>query len=390
MVFLAEPEGRREGVVGEPTVPYLLSIYISYMGDSVCNNQAYLNSIDQKRRAQLNNIPPVRYNNLANNFYDKINPATGQTYTKFDLDMRRKAEILKYSSNRVPTQTNSLTKAERYRQAVNGIYQQRTYSQAFIAENTENGILQTCPPGVIVKTPSSASGVPGNMLLYDDPAIPLYNLINTTNTPYGIINQAADPYVIPWNYAYNANASQETGETPIIFTLYIFNIGSAERYAFSFQTPFSIGFSGKWLPNIISSNNASFSIQVNTIALSVLYSYSAVTLNPTPSYIQQYNTSINVDISNNAATFSGRCFFDNVQFSNIVLPSRLGYIYDIQLAVSYNIFPNNEFANQYETPVITTFFNATTPISPTRTRCSISGSPVITSFLPLSIQGTPA
>ena len=356
------------------------------MTDSVCNNQAYLNSIDQKRRAQLNNIPPVRYNNLANNIYEQINPATGQSYTKFDLDMRRKTEILKYSSNRMPTQTNSLTKAQRYAQAVSGIYQQRTFSQAFIAENTENGVLRICPPGVIIQTPSSASGVPGNMFLYEDPAIPLYNLVNNTNTPYGIINQALDPYMIPWNYAYNADASQESSETPIIFTLYMFNVASP-TYTFSFTTPFSIGFSGKWLSGITSSTNASFSIQGNNISLGVLYSYSAMTLNPVPTYSRQYNTSISVDISNNASTFNGTCYFDNVTFSQIVLPARLGYIYDIQLSVSYSIVPNAEFSNKYETPTITTYFNATTPLSPTRTRCSITGAPVITSFPPLYIQG---
>jgi hypothetical protein len=356
------------------------------MTDSVCNNQAYLNSIDQKRRAQLNNIPPVRYNNLANNIYQLTNPATGQPYTKFDLDMRRKAEILKYSSNRMSTQTNSLTKAQRYTQAVSGVYQQRTYSQTFLAENTENGIVRTCPPGVIIKTPSSASGVPGNMLLYDDPAIPLYNFINDTNTPYGMLNQAADPYMIPWNYAYNADVSQKSGETPIIFTLYMFNVASP-AYTFSFTTPFSVGFSGKYLSGITSSTNASFTIQINKISLGVLYSYSAMTLNPVPIYTRQYNTSIRVDISNNASTFNGTCFFDNVSFSNIVLPVQLGYIYDVQLSISYNIVPNAEFSNKYETPTITTFFNATKPLTPTRTCCSITGAPTITSFPPLSIQG---
>lgn len=356
------------------------------MTDSVCNNQAYLNSVDQKRRAQLNNIPPVRYNNLANNIYQTINPATGQPYTKFDLDMRRKAEVLKYSSNRMPTQTNSLTKAQRYAQAISGIYQQRTYSQAFIAENTENGILLTCPPGVIVKTPSSASGVPGNMLLYDDPAIPLYNFINDTNTPYGIINQTLDPYMIPWNYAYNADVIQTTGQTPIIFTLYIFNVASP-TYKFSFTTPFSINFTGKYLSSIISSTNANFTIQINKISLGVLYSYSAMTLNTTPTYTRQYNTQIRVDVSNNASTFNGSCFFDNVQFSNIILPVRLGYIYDFQLSVSYNIIPNAEFSGKYETPTITTVFNATNPISPSNIRCLITGSPIITSFPALSIQG---
>lgn len=354
------------------------------MTDSVCNNEAYLNSIDQKRRAQLNNIPPIRYNNLANNIYEQINPATGQSYTKFDLDMRRKAEILKYSSNRMPTQTNSLTRAQRYVQAVSGIYQQRTFSQAFIAENTENGVLQICPPGVIIQTPSSASGVPGNMLLYDDPAIPLYNLVNTTNTSYGILNQELDPYMIAWNYAYNTDASQTSSET-IIFTLYMFNVASP-TYTFSFTTPFSIAFSGKWLSGITSSTNASFTIQVNNISLGVLYSHSAMTLVPVPTYSREYNTSISVDISN-ASTFNGTCYFDNVTFSQIVLPSRLGYIYDVQLSVSYNIVPNFEFSNKYETPTITTIFNATNPLSPIGSRCSITGAPVINSFPPLYIQG---
>ena len=356
------------------------------MTDSVCNNQAYLNSIDQKRRAQLNNIPPVRYNNLANNIYQQINPATGQTYTKFDLDMRRKAEILKYSSNRVPTQTNSLTKAQRYAQAVSGVYQQRTFSQSFIAENTENGVVRTCPPGVIIKTPSSASGVPGNMLLYDDPAIPLYNFLNDTNTAYGIINQPLDPYTIQWNYDYNANVSQKPGETPIIFTLYMFNVASPS-YTFSFKTPFSINFSGKYLSGITSSTNAYFTIQINKISLGVLYSYSAMTLTPTPTYTLQYNNTIRVDISNNASTFNGTSFFNNITFSNIILPVALGYIYDVQLSVSYNIIPNSEFASKYETPTITSIFNATTPISPSGTRCSITGNYPITSFPPLTIQG---
>jgi hypothetical protein len=351
------------------------------MTDSVCNNQAYLNSVDQKLRQQLNNIPPVRYNNLANNPYKKINPATGQPYTPFDLNMRRKAEILKYSSNRMPTQTNSLTKAQRFAQAVNGSYQQRTYSQTYIAENTVNGVLQDCPSGVIVKTPSSASGVPGNMLLYDDPAIPLYNLINTTNTPYGLLNQVADPYAIPWNYGYTANVSTETST---IFTLYMFNVASP-TYRFSFTTPLSIQFSGHYLSGITTAPNSSFMIQVNKISLVVLYSYSAMTLSPI--YTRQYNTSIQVDVSSNASTFNGTCFFDNVTVSNIVLPVALGYIYDFQLSVSYNILPNNNFSLNYETPIITTYVNATKPLSPSGIRCSITGNQPIISFPPLSIQG---
>jgi hypothetical protein len=67
----------------------------------VCSNTAYLNSINQKTRFQIFNIPANRYNNLANNPYQTLNPNTGQNYTKYEVDMRRKAEILKYNSNRM-------------------------------------------------------------------------------------------------------------------------------------------------------------------------------------------------------------------------------------------------------------------------------------------------
>ena len=86
------------------------------MSNNICTNPAYINSLDQKKRFQLFNIPPVRYNNLTVNPYLSINPSTGVPFTKFDLDMRRKVEILKYASTRMSTQTNSLTKAQKFTQ----------------------------------------------------------------------------------------------------------------------------------------------------------------------------------------------------------------------------------------------------------------------------------
>jgi hypothetical protein len=90
------------------------------LSNNTCNSPAYLNLIDQRRRAQLYNIPPSRYDNLANSPYTKINPATGMFFTKFDVDMRRKAEILKYSNVTSTTKTNNLTRAQRWAQLVRG------------------------------------------------------------------------------------------------------------------------------------------------------------------------------------------------------------------------------------------------------------------------------
>ena len=68
---------------------------------------------DQRRQQMLRNIPPSRINIISP--YDTTN------YTKFDLDMRRKAEVLKYKKG--STKGNSLTKNQRWAQIVNGNYQ---------------------------------------------------------------------------------------------------------------------------------------------------------------------------------------------------------------------------------------------------------------------------
>ena len=371
----------------------LLILFLSYMATAqsdVCNNQGYLNSLEQRRRFQLFNIPPNRYDNLANNPYKYVigpdgKPTTQLVYTQFDLDMRRKAEILKYSSNRMSTQTNNITKAQLYAQAVNGSYQKRTYSKGFLDANAQNGVIPACP---IVKTPSSSSGVPGNIPLYDDPSVPLYNFVNDTTTPYGIINQETIPYTTPWRYENTNNIIQSDSTPKTIFTLYMMNITSP-TYTFSFSTPITVQFSGSLLPSITTSSDCSFIIHIAVVPaiVNVLYSYSSMTLSPPPSISFQYNSSVQVDISNNTPFFNGTCFFDIITVSNIVLPVALGYIYDVQLAVSCNTIANDTYLTKYQTPYITTIMNATIPINPIHTNCTISKNPLITNFPPLSIQG---
>ena len=360
---------------------------------NVCTNTAYLNSLDQKKRFQLFHIPPPRYNNLADerNPYLQIDPATGNKYTKFELDMRRKSEVLKYSSNRMSTQTNNLTRAQKFAQAVNGSYQQRTFSQEFINQNTENGVLTICPPGTIIKTSTTASDVPGTpMMLYDNPAIPLYNFINDTNTPYAIINQELNPYSSGFSESYKTDILYQN-QTPVkIFTLYFLNVPSP-YYMFSFTTPISILFTGTYLQGITTplAGANSVNISINSVSLTVIYSYSSVTLASIPVKTQTYNTNLKIDISNNEiSSFSGRCYFDTVTISNIIIPSKLGYIYDFQLNIIYDITPNTVYAQNYQNPIINTYFNATTPVTPLLTNCTLSGVRSITTP-PLSITGSP-
>ena len=354
---------------------------------NVCTNEAYLNSVNQRIRFQLFNAPPSRYDNLANSPYQQINPQTNKPYTKYDLDMRRKAEILKYSSNRMSTQTNNLTKAQKFVQAVSGYYQQRTFSQEFLAANTQNRVLTICPPGVIVKTPSSSSDVPGPaIMLYDDPNIPLYNLTNSTNNSYGILNAIANP--TPWDYTSYSDVTYKT--IPIdIFTIFMINVDTP-YYLYNFTTPISVAFSGQrdTTAQVPTGSQNNYQIKIDHIELTIYYSYSQVTLKMPVTSI--FNT-IPIDISLNTgvSSYSGSCYMGTVSCSNIMLPASVGYIYDVKLSViCYTVYPTSStYLNYYLTPTITSNLNITNPVN-TQTNCIIRNNPVIPSPFPkLTVSG---
>ena len=360
--------------------------------ENVCNDPAYLNSIDQKRRFQLLNIPPVRYDNLATNPYIKKG-VTGLYYTKADLDMRRKVEILKYSANRMSTQTNSLTKAERYAQAVRGKLQQRTYSNSYLQQNVVNGQLIACPP---VQTSTTASDVPGPPIyLYEDDTVPLYNFNKDSNDVYGIQNQALNPYPIQWDYIRLSNILTTT-DYATFTSIYIVNTDSP-KYIFSIQTPISFVLSGKLQQGVVGPyiDSAAMSISIRSITLNVKYSYSNVLLVPAPTII--YGTGQTIDVSMNminTSTFSANCYLGLLQINNLQLPTQHGNIYDIQAKITYQIlYPSSRYPNYCDPPQITSYLDVSlNQVSPIyQTNCSITGrtpfNPV--NFPVLTVSGAP-
>jgi hypothetical protein len=355
------------------------------MSDNICTNTAYLNSIDQKRRFQIVNIPPVRYDNLASNPYQK-------GYTKYDLDMRRKAEILKYSSNRMPTQTNSLTKAQRLSQAVKGTYQSRTYSRMYLDKNTKNGVLNTCP---IVKTPSSACDVPGPpILLYEDPSVPLYNLVNDTDgAAFGIINQDKDPMPMVWNNTFPTNVILNDNKT--ITSIYILN-ADTPSYNFNIKTPVVVKISGNLTTASQTYQNdpGGLRVTINKATVNVKYSYNDVTLSPTTTcqFETAPNLSFNITLNPQHTSYSATCYLGLLNISNLILPVQKGFIYDIQVSISYTSTLSDAYLTNCTLPVYTTYVDATKTIAQTpNSNCTVTGqSPIPSSFPILSISGTPA
>lgn len=313
------------------------------MTDTICNDTAYQNMIAQRRRFQLLNIPPMRYNNLDNNPYENTNPITGKKFTKFDLDMRRKAEILKYKANNTGSQTNNLTKAEVYAQAVSGKYQQRTYPHYYMKENTSNNRIESCSV-LNVKTPTSSSDVPGRIIdLYEDVNVPLYNYNNTMiDSNFGFSTQGTNPYnqKQTWNYHANSDvpstslASDKLNANVASIFIYYADVPSK---TFAVTTPITLKVTGS---KTITTQDSSINFTITSISTKILFNNNPIATITTTSNINN-NSSQSFTIPITTSTFSINHYLGLLNMTNMTLPFQKGYIFDIQPEIAYTITPSN-------------------------------------------------
>ena len=306
------------------------------MTNNICNDTAYINSLDQKKRMQLLNIPPVRFDSLAMSPYlTNKHPITGNQITKFDLDMRRKAEILQYNSNRMSTQTNSQTQKDKYSRIMAG-----NNSRKISVANISRCSLEE----PIKRLPSSASGVPGNLLLYNDPNVNLYNYTNQTKS-LGIIPQEIDTNI--WNYTTPQNVYSVENVFSVITSIYIVATDQDTR-TFKIRSPIvlSIGDTADVYGNY--TDPSGIQLNISSVNINVKYSSSDVALSNNLSPVVRftgfnYENSLNtIDISFNFITSSrpsylAYCYLGLFEIDNLKLPTQSGYIYDIQIKVACNV-----------------------------------------------------
>jgi hypothetical protein len=313
--------------------------------NNICSNEAYNTSILLKKRFQLFRIPPQRYDNLQNSPYIENN--LNKKVTQDELNMRRKAEILKYSASKSNTKTNNFSKREKWAQLVNGSSQQRQLPYYFIQNNLipgTNNYINTCPNGTIMYTPTSASDIPGPIMnLYNDSNVPLY-MYSTNTNPYGLINQELTTQQFTYDICFN-NIINETNSV-IVTSIYIMNILTS-TYMFNIQFPISIFIRA----NVISGqtgnyNNAlTFDFSNNPFQTSVYYGTNPVINNGTinnPTFsLSSSIKSVSFDISINLNThtyFVGNQYIGMYSINNLLLNTQQGYIYDIY---SNNVDSNN-------------------------------------------------
>jgi hypothetical protein len=283
------------------------------------------NVLLQVRRKRVPTSMPLRFNNLAASPYPQ--------YTQYELDMRRKAEILQYKATNKNTMQNNLTKSQIYSQIVNGTYQ-------------VNPVTNNCP-NTIISRPTYYSDVPGPAQnLYLNPEIPLYNL--------QVTREYTDLYSVnnnKWNYVSYSNVISNPASDVLIGSLTIQNGIDDSAYTFSLRVPINIYIAGKnnveidrtldFIRNTssISISNVSCNVYYNDISLNS--SSVAKPVNPIIDKHDIYTVDLET-ISSSTNPFQANIFSGYITFNNINLYTVNGYTYDFKINISSVLNTNDQ------------------------------------------------
>jgi len=347
---------------------------------------------DQRKKQMLFNNPQSRYT--------PPNPYNG-TFTKYQLDMRRKAEILKHSNTNSSSKTNNLTQTQKLSQILSGRSQSQGFQNKVIVTmdtsgnyNTvtvkypdklvitsassldpnavkitgyqgyytytiiQNGLIVDCAADRLIPTPTSSCGIPGPIVnLIDDETIPLYNFTNATinNAAY---SQSETSETNLWSINSSKNMLLSTNVSSYIGSMLIKPAIDNVQYTYTLQIPIGI-----YATNA-SGQNGSATITINGLFLDVKYSGNVVPESKTIS-LSNYssNSPINVTYSELSTSVNGYNYFayiDTINVSNIVLTTNPGYVYDFYLTLnvdsvnsSYTTgFTNNNVCANYTNSIL--------------------------------------
>jgi hypothetical protein len=306
----------QQNVINNTTTPSVLPI------SSIC---------DQLQKLAHYNVPPPRYT--------PISPYATTNYSNFDLNMRRKAEVLKYNNNNSSTKTNNLTKAQKWALIMNGNATRNSISASLMNQDTvikETDSVKVVKCGdQLIRTPVSSSGVPsgGNTnYLYNDESVLLYNYKRITN--YGIINSEVD--INPWYFTQYSNIICLNNIQNNFASIRITPSIDSNSYSFNYQNPLILQVYGK-NNNKTTSRSIQYNVSVSP-NIYIYYNNELVDVQGKVSQITMDNSQFKVNVDANAnSTFNSSLSIGNIYISDIFLYTFPGYIYDLYLKFSINV-----------------------------------------------------
>jgi hypothetical protein len=273
----------------------------------------------QRNKQRSLNVPNARL---------ELQQSPYNNFTQEQLDIRRKIEILKYSSNKISTQTNSATKREKWKQMVERSFQKRTYSQS-VLEKIKNNLLE-CDINEIIPTPSTSSNIPGPLFyLKYDPNVPLYNYNNSINS-YSFLPPIVPP---PWSLYNNYDVTIINNNYFTISTIYIQNINSS-TINFNMNVPIGIQLVLPTTPNI-KNNGITITINITDIKLSFFYNdVIASAINLQKNINQNYTINVTNIINDN---FMATFFLGMLNVTNANLQVSNKNVFDLKCNINYTI-----------------------------------------------------
>lgn len=300
-----------------------ISVDFSYTLKNVCR---------QRRGIQLFNNPSTRL---------ELQKSPYEENTKYQLDMRRKVEILKYSSNRMSSRTNNLTKSQKWANSVSGIT--TAVSSSSISSTKECKVLPSL---------SSSCDIPGPVFqLYEDINVPLYKFKQEQNS-YSIYPDAS---LLKWSNKVNNNVYIKANTDETINTIITRLPSNSFKYIYTVNIPIALTFNA----NLTNTNIDELKLSINKILLRVYYNNDIILTYDVTSQIPSYIYEVKLPEGILYSNFTLNAFLGNIRYNNIILSNEKQYIYDIKLYVEYSLISENGFTTITESNIIANYVKVT-------------------------------
>lgn len=308
----------------------------------------------------------VSYESGAKTRFELVSPYPD--HTQEQLDMRRKAEVLKYKKN-----AEILTRTKKWTSLVN------------------NNRRRICVERLNIWTPTSSSDVPGPIiLLTDDETIPLYNYAHMLQK---MVETFPEDRTFPYD-TFSKNDIYVNSNDLVNIADQVILSPNTFNYNFTITIPLAITMSGyKTALNMLNGGINIDVIRAEITQLNFQVNYSDVVMEIHP--IENTLFTYMEVLLETTDFFEARQYIGNVQFTNVILPTINQYVYSYLLSASVQLTAfvgGNPVANfnsdGMEFSVVSNLVDSNDPYYHFANYCQIthpSNGPVI----PFQITGTP-
>ena len=244
--------------------------------------------------------------------YTPISPYGGNTpYTKYDLDMRRKAEVLKYKS--LANQENGTTKSQK----LSFLFNSTTRLKHIIDRST------ACENKISSSTACDVPGPPVN--LYLDNNVPLYNY----NKIYTFGDSSNTVEKMDWDYAADQDIAFDNKLSDICLSI-VYNSTKRGITTYSFQTPIALYIEGTKTVNgsPFAASVKRISVQLVSVKMSVLYADKQIKYFRIP-VLTYPKTAMTIELPDGNTRYIANKYIGSINVSSLVLSTQPQYVYDV-------------------------------------------------------------